>query len=149
MCIRDRISPTRLPTATNVPAVSKKSTNRKENSAMNAWNGSANNSPKPEAKAPKPSSFRLVSNMLDGKAGIPSIPQAPQMIPTIAVMTIPTKTAAGTFFTTKAIVSKIPKIANKTEGVEKFPKVTKAVSYTHLDVYKRQGLQKQVSFGEF
>lgn len=48
----------------------------------------------------------------------------PRMIPIIAVITIPTKTAAGTFLITNAIVINKPTIASNTFGSVKFPIVT-------------------------
>ena len=115
--------PMRFATATSVPAVSKKSTNRKEKITTNAFNGFANNSPKPSTKEPAAFRWKFISKNLSGNAGIPFKPNAaPQMIPIIAVITIPTKTAAGTFLTSNAIVSRIPKSASNTCGSAKSPK---------------------------
>ena len=48
----------------------------------------------------------------------------PRMIPITAVIIIPTKTAAGTFLITNAIVINNPTIASNTVGSVKFPIVT-------------------------
>ena len=114
--------PIRLPIATNVPAVSKKSTNKKEKIATNALKGFENNSPKPFMNAPTASISKLVVKNVSGNVGMPSIwPKLPAMMPIIAVMTIPTNTAAGIFLITNAIVINSPKTANNTVGSARLP----------------------------
>ena len=118
------IKPIRLPIATSVPAVSKKSTNKNEKITTKAWNGFANNSEIPEKQDPKACNSKSNEMKCSGKVGILAIPMNPRMIPIIAVITIPTKTAAGTFLITNAIVINKPTIANNTVGSVKFPIVT-------------------------
>ena len=118
-------SPLRLATATSVPAVSKKSTNRNEKRIKIVDAGLCNNSWNPFVKAPNVSIWKFVVIKEEGKLGIPSIPIEPHIIPTPAVIIIPIKTAAGTFLTTMPSVIKIPKTANKTVGSCKSPRPTK------------------------
>ena len=69
--------PIRLPIATNVPAVSKKSTNKNEKITTNAWNGFANNSPKPVKKLQRLLIQKWADTGLEGSTGIPFIPIQP------------------------------------------------------------------------
>ncbi len=77
-------SPAWLLTPTRVPAVSKRSTNKKAKITVN----------KPISRAPAISIFKKVGAMLGGAEKIPfGAATAPEMTPTRAVTTIPIKTA--------------------------------------------------------
>ena len=75
-------------TEIKVPAVSKKSTNNNENNAT-IQSGWENNSSKPFIKIPKPLVSKSTETIAEGTSGIPSIPNKPKTIPTIAVITKP------------------------------------------------------------
>lgn len=87
---------------------------------INACPGSANSSPKPSINPPTVFIEKSVV-MTPSIVGIPSTPAKPQINPIKAVITIPMKTAAGTFFANSATVIKIPKIASSTVGSLKEP----------------------------
>ena len=124
--------PVRLPTATKVPAVSKKSTNKNEKIATKAAPGFANKSEKPSTNAPTVSVFISKVIHCSGNAGIPSIPAKPQAIPTTAVTNIPINTAAGTFLHKRANVNKIPNKDNSTVGSAKSPNATNVDSFATM-----------------